>query len=62
MPDYRAYFVGNDGHFESVEIVQADSDEQALKFAEKIVDGHDVELWHLGRKVAMLKRKPQSPR
>lgn len=47
MPDYRAYIVGKDGRFESFEIIAADSDEQALKVAEKLVDGHDVELWHL---------------
>lgn len=57
MADYRAYIVGKDGHFESFEVVQADSDEQALKVAEKLVDGHDVELWHLARKVAVLKYK-----
>ncbi|MGM4905931.1 hypothetical protein AB8B21_07380 [Tardiphaga sp. 866_E4_N2_1] len=57
MRDYRAYIVGKDGHFESFEVVQADSDEQALKVAEKLVDGHDVELWHLARKVAVLKHK-----
>jgi hypothetical protein len=58
MPDYRAYIVGKDGHFESFEIIAADSDEQALKVAEKLVDGHDVELWHLAGKVAVLKHKP----
>jgi hypothetical protein len=57
MADYRAYTVGKDGHFESFEAIQASSDEEALKIAEKLADGRDVELWHLARKVAVLKHK-----
>jgi hypothetical protein len=58
MSDYRAYFVGKDGHFEGFEVIQADTDEKAVKVAEKLVDNLDVELWHLARKVAVLKHKP----
>jgi hypothetical protein len=57
MPDYRAYLVGKDGRFVSFEVIQANSDEDALKVAAKLVDSHDVELWHLARKVAVLKHK-----
>jgi hypothetical protein len=57
MPDYRAYIVGKDGHFENFEAIQASSDGEALKVAEKLADGHDVELWHLARKVAVFKHK-----
>jgi hypothetical protein len=56
MIDYRAYIVGNDGHFETFEVVTADCDESAVKAAEKLVDKHAaVEVWHLARKIAVLK-------
>jgi hypothetical protein len=57
MPDYRAYIVGADGHFKSAEVIMADDDENAVRIAEKLVDGHDVELWQLDRKVIVLPRK-----
>lgn len=56
MPDYRAYIIGHDGHFKASKVVVADDDEQAVKIAEKLVDGHDVEVWQLDRKIAVLKR------
>jgi hypothetical protein len=57
MPDYRAYFVGPDGHFRSFEVITADDDGQAVEIAQKFVDGRDVELWQLDRKIAVLPRK-----
>jgi hypothetical protein len=57
MTDYRAYIVGTDGHFKTSEVIVADDDQQALRIAEKLVDGHDVELWHLDRKIAVLPAK-----
>lgn len=57
MPDYRAYIVGHDGHFKTFEVIVADDDDQALKLANKLVDGHDVEVWLLDRKIAVLPRK-----
>jgi hypothetical protein len=55
MADYRAYLVGQDGHFHSFEVVKAENDESAISTAKKFVDGHDVEVWLLDRKVAVLK-------
>ena len=60
MSDYRAYIVDTDGHFKSSEIIVAESDEQVLKIAEQFVDGHDVELWQLDRKIAVLRPKNSS--
>jgi hypothetical protein len=57
MPDYRAYIVGPDGHFRTFEVVTADDDESAIKIARRYVDGHDVEVWELDRKVAVLSPK-----
>jgi hypothetical protein len=57
MTDYRAYIIGRDGHFQSSEVIIADDDEKAVKIAEKLVDGHDVEVWQLDRKIAFLPHK-----
>jgi hypothetical protein len=52
MADYRAYVVGEDGHFvRAVELVCLD-DETAKEYAKQLVDGHDVELWQLERLIA----------
>ena len=57
MPDYRAYIVGPDGHFRTFEVVTADDDGQAVEIARKYVDGCDVEVWNLDRKIAVLSHK-----
>lgn len=52
MADYRAYLVGADGHiFKAVDLVCAD-DAEAIEKAMQLMDGHDIELWQLDRKVA----------
>lgn len=61
MPDYRAYIIGTDGNFKTFEVIVADDDEKAVKIAEKLVDRHDVEVWHLDRKIAILPSKGSSP-
>jgi len=51
MGDYRAYFLGKDGHIvDRVDLVCLD-DEEAKAHAQQLVDGHDVELWQLHRKI-----------
>jgi hypothetical protein len=55
--DYRAYMVGHDSHFKSFEVITADDDERAIEIAKTFVDGHDVELWQLDRKIAVLSHK-----
>jgi hypothetical protein len=45
--------MGDDGHIvRPVEIVCED-DEAAKEQARKLVEGHDVELWQLGRKISV---------
>jgi hypothetical protein len=56
MPTYRAYIVGTDGHFKSSEVIIAKDDDGAIKIAEKLVDGHDVEVWQLDRKIVVLRQ------
>jgi hypothetical protein len=49
MPDYRAYIVGIDGHFNfiSAEFLHNHPDDTtAIEAAKKLLDGHDIELWH----------------
>jgi hypothetical protein len=53
--EYRAYSIGDDGHFYSAEVVIAENDEAAIEAAQKLVDGHDVELWQFDRKITVLK-------
>ena len=59
MPDYRAFIVGYDGHFQQAIEMVCLNDEEAIEQAKQYVDGHDVELWQLGRRVAQLKHKPE---
>jgi hypothetical protein len=53
---YRAYLVGDNGVFRSAEAFEAPSDATALEIAERFVGYSNVEVWQLGRKVAVLKR------
>ena len=52
MPDYRAYSVGIDGHFNSAitEFLHNHPDDTAaIEAAKQLVDGHDIELWDRDR-------------
>jgi hypothetical protein len=53
---YRAYIVGEDGHYVRVHEFESDSDEKALSHAREFVDGCDVELRHRGRLISRLTR------
>jgi hypothetical protein len=55
MPEYRAFLVGEDGHFTGFEEMVCDDDAAALERAGQLVDGHDVELWNGARLVKLLK-------
>jgi hypothetical protein len=52
MPEYRVYIVGSDGHFQKAVPLECANDDAAKQQAEQLVDGHDVELWQLDRKIA----------
>jgi hypothetical protein len=58
MPHYRAYLIGPDGHFVKSVDLSCETDDAAKEHAKQLVHGHDVELWHQERKVAVLKRTP----
>jgi hypothetical protein len=53
--EYQAYIMGADGHIlNRIDLVCVDDDE-AKERAKQLVDGHDVELWQFGRKIAEFK-------
>jgi len=56
--EYRAYAVGQDGHFLWSEEFVAASDDAAFQHARQFVGHHDVELWSGERFVANLKARP----
>ena len=52
MSGYSAYLTGEDGHITNRVTILAASDEEAKERAKQLVDGHVVELWQEGRKIA----------
>jgi hypothetical protein len=59
MKEYRAYIAGSDDHVQArIDLVDADDENTARKQAEQLVDGYDIELWQLDRKVATFRFKP----
>ena len=44
MPEYRVYIVGSDGHFRRSIPLECADDDEAMKRARQLADGHDVEL------------------
>jgi hypothetical protein len=60
MPDYRAYIVSSDGHFFNSVPLECVDDNEAMKQAEQLVDGHDVELRQRDRKIARFDQKPKT--
>jgi hypothetical protein len=59
MQDYRAYLIGSDGHIiHRIDLLDCADDEAAKECAKQLVDGHDIELWQLGRKIATFSRNP----
>jgi hypothetical protein len=55
MPYYYVYHVKTDGHVFSRTTIYADDDEQAVEKARAHLDGRDIEVWDLDRKVGVLK-------
>lgn len=56
MPKYMAYLFGVDGHIRRAEVVECVDDKSAIDAAKQFLDGHDVELWERGRKIAWFDR------
>jgi hypothetical protein len=56
MPTYRAYLIDEDDRVASYKPLEADSDSEAMQAARRFVEGFDVEVWHLDRKIGRLAR------
>jgi hypothetical protein len=57
MIGYRAYLIDSGGHIQRRVDLLCEDDESAKKQAQKLVDGHDVELWQLNRRICEFKAK-----
>jgi len=57
MPTYRAYLINGDNRVTSCKPVDADTDMEALTAARQFVDGCDVEVWYLDRKIGRIERE-----
>ena len=49
---YRAYLIGKGDRIENATHILAENDEEAVKQARQLVDGHAVELWDRSRMIA----------
>jgi hypothetical protein len=54
MSYYRAYIVGEDGHFIDALNLDCADDGAAIESAKQLVDDHNIELWQQGRLVTTL--------
>ena len=54
MPTYRAYLINEDNRVASYKPIDADTDADALQAARQLVDGCDVEVWYLDRRIGRL--------
>jgi hypothetical protein len=54
---YYAYVIGDDGHIVNRIDVLCDNDEEAIRCAERLVDGLAIELWQEKRRIAVFQPK-----
>jgi hypothetical protein len=59
MAEYRAYFVGLDGHFLTFKALSCADDAEAIEQAKELVGDRAVELWCGNRFVTRLNREPK---
>ena len=57
MGDYNVYVIGSDGQLYRSVGIECANDAEAIEQAKHLLDGHDIELWQLDRKVVMLDHK-----
>ena len=60
MVDYRAYFVGSDGHFVRFVGLSCSDDAEAIEQARRLIEDQDIELWSGERFIVRLPQK-QNP-
>jgi hypothetical protein len=60
VPEYRAYFVGDDGHLDGFEPLICDNDDDAAAKARALLDTKDIEFWSGERLVKHLSAAEKS--
>jgi len=45
MTEYRAYTIGEDGHFAASRVFRCDNDADAIVWAKQLIDKRALELW-----------------
>jgi hypothetical protein len=60
MIEYRAYSLGEDGHFISHRAFVCATDGDAIVWAKQLQDGHPIELWS-GKRFVIRIEKPEGP-
>jgi hypothetical protein len=59
MAEYRAYVVGDDGHFVDYKAIVCRDDGEAIAQAKRLVNGRDIELWNGARFIIRLSWQPE---
>jgi hypothetical protein len=59
MAEYRAHLMSDDDRIIRAIDLECRDDDAAKELVKKVVDGHDIELWQLDRKVATFRHKPE---
>jgi hypothetical protein len=54
VEEYRAFFVGHDGHFNGYEPLTCPDDTVAIDLAKRMANRHGIELWSGARLVTVL--------
>jgi hypothetical protein len=54
MSYYRAYIIGQDGHFIEAINLDCTDDTAAVESAKQLISGHDIEVWQEDRMVTKL--------
>jgi hypothetical protein len=60
MQGFRAYIIGEDGRVANRVDLQCEDEAEARRLAQRLVDGHDVELWQLDREIETFKHAPKT--
>ena len=60
MPKYRAFTIGDDGHFISYRAFTCVNDDEAIVWAKQLFDHRVVELWSGDRFIIRLDDQPKS--
>jgi hypothetical protein len=61
MQGYRAFIMGPDGHIQDRVDLRCNDELEAIELAKQLVDGHDVELWQLDRRIGTYRHTPERP-